>query len=271
MYLPIQLAEKYKTCFLTRSVNFNIASWNDQRHKARSKNKQTNSDFVQLCMEGWKEYKGELSELSSGIDLHGCKFSVQDLWSVMGRWDHWIQRSSSTIFPAALTTLLQILGFCVCDMGQNLLLLFQYIDFKPSQFVKVASNLLCHFFSAWAINRIVLARCFSKSWSYLDSLTWIMTHDSDSQDMFIKQPWDSQLSLFQNKGWKFSSKPWFRKDCFLLDFLACQEQTEKPGPRLDSHIQVALLNSIRVSPHCFFFRKQWTDNFKMKSCTNLYK
>lgn len=98
-----------------------------------------------------------------------------------------------------------------------------------------------------------------------------MTHDCYNQDIFIQQPWDNQLSFFQNQGWKFSSKPWFRKDCFFLGFLACQEQTEKPGLHLDSHTQIALLNSTRVSLHCFFFRKQWTDNFKMKSCTNLYK
>lgn len=150
MYLPVQFAAKYKTCSLTWAMNFNIVSWNDQRHKPRNNNKQTSSDFVQLYTEVWKEYKG-VNRVQALI------YMVTNSVCNTGRWDHWIQRSSSTVFSTAFATLLQILEICVCDMGQNLLLLFQCIGFKPSQFVKVASNLLCHFFPVGATGRI---RCW---------------------------------------------------------------------------------------------------------------
>lgn len=67
----------------------------------------------------------------------------------------------------AFTTPLQLSELSSGDRGQNSPVLLRYINFVPSQFVKVAPNLLCHFLSAEAIHRIVLAQCFHGPWSHL--------------------------------------------------------------------------------------------------------
>lgn len=79
-----------------------------------------------------------MSGLSSGVDLHHYKFSVQVRWE-----------DETIIWPkedlqqyVAFIKLLQLSEFSSCDRDQNLPVPFQYIDFLLSQFMKVAPNLL---------------------------------------------------------------------------------------------------------------------------------
>lgn len=103
-----------------------------------------------------------MSELRSGVDLYHYKLSAQ----VRGEGETIWSKDDLQQY-AAFTMLLQLLEFSSCNRDQNLPVLFQYIDFIPSQFVKVIPNLLCHFFSVEAISRIVLFQCLSKPWSHL--------------------------------------------------------------------------------------------------------
>lgn len=161
----------------------------------------------------------------------------------MGTWEQLVQRAASAAGwlnnAAAASRELQM------GQGSGFVLVISEYWFS------VAVNLLCRFISARS--RIVS----------------VQHHNCYNQGSCLKLPWGSHLS---SKTWAGNSAAfsWLGKGGFFLGFPACQEPRWKPRPHPDSHTQVALLNNIKVSLHCFSFRKQWTDCSMRKSCTNLY-